>query len=108
MYMYKNLYRISLVSHMHVCYTLIAINKQLTKGGKPMKKNITVTDIEEIKFQADMIYGLSTIFQDYLDFTKQDEQLTEGLKCLTNESYKMKSNCYTLLEKYCADPDAQY
>lgn len=73
-----------------------------------MKRNITVTDMEEIKFQADMIYGLSTIFMDYLDFTQQDEQLTEALKCLTNESLRMQNNCNILLEKFCADRDIQY
>lgn len=73
-----------------------------------MKRNITVTDMEEIKFQADMIYGLSTIFMDYLDFTQQDEQLADALKCLTNESLRMQNNCNILLEKFCADPDIQY
>lgn len=73
-----------------------------------MEKNITVIDIEEIKFQADMIYGLSTIFMHYLDFTQQDKQLTDALKCLTNETSRMQDNCNILLEKYCADRDEQH
>lgn len=66
-----------------------------------MKKNITVTDIEEIKFQADMIAGLSTIFENYLDFTEQDNLLKNALKCLMYESYRMQDSCDILLKKYC-------
>lgn len=32
-----------------------------------MEKNITVTDLEEIKFQADIIAGLSSVFVVYID-----------------------------------------
>ncbi len=66
-----------------------------------MKKNITITDIEDIKTQADMIYGLSTICLIYLDCTQQDEQLKDAIKCLTNESSRLQDNCDILLEKYC-------
>lgn len=73
-----------------------------------MKKNITVTDIEEIKFQADMIAGLSSVFTDYLSFTEEDELLTDALRCLMYETYRMRDNCESLLEKYCNDPNVQY
>lgn len=66
-----------------------------------MKKNITITDIEDIKTQADMIYGLSTICLIYLDCIQQDEQLKDAIKCLTNESSRLQDNCDILLEKYC-------
>lgn len=73
-----------------------------------MKKNITVTDMEEIKFQADMIAGLSSVFTDYLSFTEEDDLLTDALRCLMYETYRMRDNCNILLEKFCADPDIQY
>ena len=68
-----------------------------------MKKNITVTDLEEIKFQADIIAGLSSVFVVYIDCTEQDAYLKGALESLLNEAYKMQNSCDNLLEKYCSN-----
>lgn len=64
-------------------------------------KKIKITEIEEIKYQADMIAGLSTVFALLLSFTKEDEHLRGGLNCLMNEANRLQNNCDNLLEKVC-------
>lgn len=66
-----------------------------------MKKNITIADLEEIKFQADIIAGLSSVFTVYIDCTKEDVHLKGALESLLNEAYKMQDSCDSLLKKYC-------
>lgn len=72
-----------------------------------MKKNksnqkIKVSEIEEIKYQADMIYGLSAVFTVFLDFTEEDNQLKGAMECLMNEANRLQDNCDNLLEKICS------
>lgn len=62
-------------------------------------KKINVSDIEEIKFQADNIVGLSNIFALFLDFTKENEYLRGSMECLVNEASRLQTNCDDLLEK---------
>ena len=49
-------------------------------------KKIKITEIEELKYQADIIVGLSNVFALFLDFTEEDEHLKGGMECLVNEA----------------------
>ena len=75
---------------------------------KPMEKRIKISDIENIKFQADMIAGLSSVLALFLDFTGEDDHLKGALECLMNESFRMQDNCNSLLIKFCNTQKAKY
>lgn len=62
-------------------------------------KKFTISDIEEIKFQADNIVGLTNIFALLLDFTKENEFLRGGMECLVHEAKRLQTDCDDLLEK---------
>lgn len=62
-------------------------------------KKFTISDIEEIKFQADNIVGLTNIFALFLDFTKENEFLRGGMECLVHEAKRLQTDCDDLLEK---------
>lgn len=64
-----------------------------------MQKRIKISEVEEIKYQADRIAGLSSIFAMFLSFTGEDDQLKGALECLMNESFRMQDNCDSLLQK---------
>lgn len=63
------------------------------------EKRIKISEIEEIKFQADNIVGLSNIFALFLDFTKENEYLRGSMECLVNEAKRLQADCNNLLEK---------
>lgn len=62
-------------------------------------KKFTISDIEEIKFQADNIAGLTNVFVLFLDFTKENEFLRGGMECLVHEAKRLQTDCDDLLEK---------
>lgn len=64
-----------------------------------MQKRIKISEVEEIKYQADRIAGLSSILALFLSFTGEDDHLKGALECLMNESFRMQDNCDSLLQK---------
>lgn len=62
-------------------------------------KKFTISDIEEIKFQADNIAGLTNVFALFLDFTKENEFLRGSMECLVHEAKRLQTDCDDLLEK---------
>lgn len=62
-------------------------------------KKFTISDIEEIKFQADNIAGLTNVFALFLDFTKENEFLRGGMECLVHEAKRLQTDFDDLLEK---------
>lgn len=62
-------------------------------------KKIKITEIEELKYQADIIVGLSNVFALFLDFTEEDEHLKGGMECLVNEACRMRDNCNAICKK---------
>lgn len=66
-----------------------------------MQNRIKISEVEEIKYQADRIAGLSSIIAVFLSFTGEDNHLKGALECLMNESFRMQDNCNSLFEKFC-------
>lgn len=62
-------------------------------------KKIKVSDVEDIKLQADIIVGLSNVFALFLDFTKEDEDLRGGMECLVNEASRLQESLNALYDK---------
>lgn len=63
------------------------------------EKRIKISEVEEIKFQADNIAGLTNVFALFLDFTKENEFLRGGMECLVHEAKRLQTDCDDLLEK---------
>lgn len=57
-------------------------------------------DIEEIKHQADMIAGLSHVFELYSANIGNDIQLKNALKCLSDNANNHKDACNALMDKF--------
>lgn len=73
--------------------------KKANKKSKQSDKKISVIDIDEIIQQAEMIYGLATVFVIFLDCTEEDNQLLGAMECLMHESKRLQNNCNNLLQK---------
>lgn len=56
-------------------------------------------EIEEIKYQADMIAGLSQVFELYLANNSADESLINSLKCLSISADEHSDACTALMNK---------
>lgn len=56
-------------------------------------------EIEEIKYQADMIAGLSHVFELYSASIGNDNQLKNALKCLSINANKHRDSCTVLMDK---------
>lgn len=84
-----------------VCYYINTLkNNSNRKEMKTLnEKRIKVSEIEEIKLQADIVCGLSNVFESYLSFTEEDDYLRAGMECLANEAYTLKYNCNALYYK---------
>ena len=56
-------------------------------------------DIEEIKYQADIIAGLSHVFELYSANMGNDKHLKNALKCLSASANKHRDDCIVLMNK---------
>lgn len=56
-------------------------------------------DIEEIKYQADMIAGLSHVFELYTANIGNDNQLKNAFKCLSDNANRHRDACTVLMDK---------
>lgn len=57
-------------------------------------------EIEEIKYQADIIAGLSQVFELYLAGSGGDESLKNSLKCLSINAHEHREACTALMNKF--------
>lgn len=63
-------------------------------------KSIDMFDIEEIKYQADMIAGLSNVFELYIANTDGDKNLKNALECLSIQANKHRDDCNNLMQRF--------
>ena len=63
------------------------------------ERRVKISEVEDIKLQADIVCGLSNVFESYLSFTEEDDDLRAGMECLADEAYTLKDNCNALYYK---------
>ena len=56
-------------------------------------------DIEEIKYQADIIAGLSHVFELYSANMGNDKHMKNALKCLSDNANNHRDACNALMDK---------
>ena len=63
------------------------------------ERRVKISEMEDIKLQAEIVCGLSNVFESYLSFTEEDDYLRAGMECLADEAYTLKDNCNALYYK---------
>lgn len=67
---------------------------------RKIDKSIDIFDIEEIKYQADVIAGLSHVFELYIANTGGDNNLKNALESLSIQANKHKDDCNNLMQRF--------